>query len=85
MAAAVNRLEEALGRGEVAHTPDLRLDRHVGNVRVRETPAGRLIGKEAQDSPRRIDAAVAMVLAYEARADARTDAPARSRVPFSWS
>jgi phage terminase large subunit-like protein len=69
MVAAVNRFETA-ARGELSHDGDPRLARHVANGRRRERRGGHTIEKETPGSPRRIDAAVAGVLAFEAAADA---------------
>lgn len=55
---------------EVSHDGDARLARHVANARRRERGGGVTIQKETPDSPRRIDAALAAVLAFEAAADA---------------
>ena len=46
------------------------LTRHVLNARRREGRMGITISKEYPRSPKKIDAAMAAVLAYEARADA---------------
>lgn len=43
------------------HDGDARLGRHVGNARARSNRHGVSIGKEAPDSPKKIDAAVCMV------------------------
>jgi phage terminase large subunit-like protein len=70
MGAAVNRFETAALAEELSHDGDARLARHVANARRRERRGGHTIEKETPDSPRRIDAAVAAVLAFEAAADA---------------
>jgi hypothetical protein len=44
------------------------LVRHILNARVWERPAGNVIGKESKKSPKKIDACMAAVLAFEARA-----------------
>jgi len=46
------------------------LTRHVLNARKRAVRSGDVITKDRHNSPRKIDAAVAATLAYEARADA---------------
>jgi len=75
MAAAVERLETAV-RVELAagtnaiHNADPTLARHVGNARRKVTRSGVLLRKEFQKSPKKIDAAMAAILAYEARGDA---------------
>lgn len=50
--------------------------RHLSNAVLKQTPEGPYITKDAADSPRKIDAAVAAVIAWEAAAayqDGRTD------------
>ena len=80
MAPAVDRLHTAIVTGEgVLHTGDRRLTEHVLNARVHDGPAGVTLKKERKDSPNKIDAAVAAVIAYEARAVA--NAPSRRRQP----
>jgi predicted NAD/FAD-binding protein len=46
------------------------MTRHVLNARKRSVRSGVVITKERDGSPRKIDAAVAATLAYEASADA---------------
>jgi phage terminase large subunit-like protein len=70
MVAAVNRFETAVLAEEISHNGDPRLARHVANARRRERRGGHTIEKETADTPRRIDAAVAAILAFEAAADA---------------
>lgn len=75
MCAAVERLETAV-RMELAagttgvHNGDPTLARHVGNARRKTVRSGTLLRKEAPKSARKIDAAMAAILAYEARGDA---------------
>jgi hypothetical protein len=38
---------------------------HIGNAILREDPGGARLAKERKDSPRRIDAAVAAVMAHD--------------------
>ena len=67
---AVDQLHGAIVNGEVTHDGSTRLTRHVLNARRRPSRAGVQIAKEHPDSPQKIDAAVAAVLAYQARLDA---------------
>ena len=57
--------------------------RHFLNARVWERPAGNVIGKESKKSPKKIDACMAAVLAFEARAAYlhHGDKPAQQFVP----
>jgi phage terminase large subunit-like protein len=91
MSAAVERVETAVRGAALTHAGDARLTRHVLNARLRDVPAGggerkHVLRKERPRSPHKIDAAVAMVLAYEARADAVAAGgltKRASRVPIS--
>jgi phage terminase large subunit-like protein len=49
----------------ITHDGDPVLTRHIANARTKETRWGMVIQKENKDSPRRIDAAVAAVLAHD--------------------
>ena len=42
-----------------------RLEQHVGNCVVRDTPYGTAVTKQHPDSPKRIDGAVAAIIAYD--------------------
>jgi phage terminase large subunit-like protein len=78
MAPAVEALDTAVAQGEVTHDGDSRVARHVGNahrlyVRLRTDDGERrpfVLQKERPHSPRKIDGAVACVLALAARNDA---------------
>ena len=70
MAFALERMHTAVLTGECTHADDPALTRHVLNARKREVRSGVLISKDGMHSPRKIDAAVAAALAYEARGDA---------------
>jgi phage terminase large subunit-like protein len=65
MAPAVGRFHDAVMDGTLTHDGDPVLARHVANARTKETRWGLVITKEHKDSPRRIDAAVAAVLAHD--------------------
>jgi hypothetical protein len=78
MAPAVEAFDTAVRTGELSHDGDSRLARHMGNahklyVRLRVDDGERrpfVIQKDRPNSPRKIDGAVASVLAYAARNDA---------------
>ena len=70
MVRALERFYEACVSHELKHSGNPVLSRHVLNARRRDGRAGVMIAKEHPGSPRKIDAAMAAVLAYEARADA---------------
>ncbi len=63
MAPAVGRFHDGVMDGSLTHDGDPTLARHISNARTKETRWGLVIVKEHRDSPRRIDAAVAAVLA----------------------
>ena len=65
MGPACDRLFAAVAEGTLSHDGDPRLARHVANARTRDTRYGRVITKMTKDSPRKIDLAVAAVVAYE--------------------
>ena len=71
MAPACERFHTAVADGSgIAHNGDATLGRHVANARIRRTRRGPTVQKEHPKSSRKIDAAVAAILAYEARGDA---------------
>jgi phage terminase large subunit-like protein len=83
MVPATQRLFEAVTNAGITHSGDPRLARHMANATVRNTSRGLMIFKESKHSPRKIDLAVASVMALE-RACQR---PERGPEPqfFSWA
>ncbi|RLV10540.1 hypothetical protein CTZ27_03095 [Streptomyces griseocarneus] len=73
MVQATERFRTAVLVGDLAHVGEHELTRHVLNAVTREVPQGLLITKDSPRSKRKIDHAVAAVLAMEARADAIAD------------
>lgn len=67
---AIEQFENAVVTRELKHTGGLALTRHVLNARRRVGRSGVAIAKEHPDSPKKIDAAVGAVLAYQARLQA---------------
>jgi phage terminase large subunit-like protein len=65
MTPATARFYEAVANGALTHSGDARLARHVGNVVLREDARAARLAKERKHSPRRIDAAVAAVMAHD--------------------
>jgi phage terminase large subunit-like protein len=65
---AVERFRTDLVSGAVHHTSDRTLNEHIMNARTREVRGGYWLMKDRESA--KIDAAVASVLAYEARCDA---------------
>jgi len=70
MVHALSRFHEAVAAKRLTHDGSTIFRRHVLNARRRVTRAGVTISKEYPGSPKKIDSAMAAVLAYEARADA---------------
>lgn len=66
----VDQLRLAIANGECAHDGSPSLTRHVLNARKRKTNSGYLLYKAYPDSPDKIDAAYAAVMAWKARTDA---------------
>lgn len=69
-AEAVELLQNGVLDGQIMHTGSAVLTRHVLNARLRQKSFGKLMYKEFPDSPRKIDAAYALMLANLARIDA---------------
>jgi phage terminase large subunit-like protein len=65
MAPATARFYEAVVNQQMTHSGDSRLARHIGNAVLKEDARGSRLAKERKDSPRRIDAAVAAVMAHD--------------------
>jgi phage terminase large subunit-like protein len=65
MMPATSRFYEAVVNGQLTHSGDSRLARHIGNAVLREDARGARLAKERRDSPRKIDAAVAAVMAHD--------------------
>jgi hypothetical protein len=69
---AHERLMRSIFDAKLAHDGDLTLRRHVLNARRRTNNYGISFGKESKDSPRKIDAYAALMLAHEALYELRT-------------
>lgn len=67
---AVKALHTAIEHAECTHDGSTALTRHVLNARKRQVRAGYLLYKSYPDSPDKIDAAYAAVMAWKARLDA---------------
>jgi hypothetical protein len=70
MAAALDRLHVDMVTGALFHSGDPRYMAHFGNAYVTRRGKLRLVRKEREGSPRKIDSVVGAALANEARADA---------------
>lgn len=67
---ALEKFRSSVVDGELSHDGGSVLARHILNARRRESRSGIQIAKEHPESPRKIDAAVAAVLAWQCRVDA---------------
>jgi len=67
---ATESLHNAIVENEITHDGAYALTRHMLNARRRMSRSGLQIGKANPESPNKIDAAVAAILAYRARTDA---------------
>ena len=77
MSQAVQNFNTAIATGELSHSGDERLAAHVGaacrrdlSIRDAEGHPAWVIQKERQDSPHKIDLAMAAILSWQARTDA---------------
>jgi phage terminase large subunit-like protein len=86
MMGAVERFRTDVMTQRLAHTGDTTLTEHVLNAQMREARGGGYwLTKDRPGSKHKIDAAIAAVLAYEARAEVIATDSNRSRVPLSWN
>jgi phage terminase large subunit-like protein len=82
---AVELCEAEIREGAFTHDGDPRLARHVANARRRPNRYGQSIGKETPSSPKKIDAAVAMIGARMVRRLTLAAAPSRKRSGRVWA
>jgi hypothetical protein len=81
--AALTKFESAVLDGQLTHRGDSTLTRHILNARRFMTRYGFQIRKENPDSPNKIDAAVAAVLAWQARLDAIAAGVGTKKTPIA--
>ena len=65
MAPATDRLYQAVVTNVVTHDGDPKLSAHIAHCTAKATPMGDLVAKDKRGSPRKIDAAVAAIVAYD--------------------
>jgi phage terminase large subunit-like protein len=65
MSAACDRFRVGVLEGDLSHDGNAVLARHLGHCVAKDTPYGQLVTKDAPDSPRKIDCAVAAIVAYD--------------------
>lgn len=79
MAPATDRLYQAVVTQAVSHDGDPRLAAHVAHCVAKSTPMGDLVSKDKRGSPRKIDAAVAAIVAFDRAAFHAKPARKRTR------
>ena len=67
MVPAFQETFSGISDGVITHSDDPRLTRHVSNAVLYETPRGATIKKQSKDSMHKIDLAVALCIANDAR------------------
>lgn len=82
MAPATDRLYQAVVNQQVTHDGDPRLRQHFNNTVAKSTALGDLVAKDRRNSPRKIDAAVASIIAFD-RAAFHASNKAKKRV-LTW-
>lgn len=65
MAPATDRMFQAVSTGAVSHDGDPRMGIHIAHCVAKSTALGDLISKDKRNSPRKIDAAVAAIIALD--------------------
>ena len=90
MVRATDSFHNAVLNNDLSHDGSLSLTRHVLNARRRSSKQGVQIAKEHPQSWRKIDAAMAAILAYKARTDAlskgvKDQSKRKPREAHSWS
>ncbi len=65
MGPATDRTYQAVVTGTLSHDGDSRLAAHVGHCVAKSTAHGDVIVKDRKSSPRKIDAAVAAIVAFD--------------------
>ncbi len=80
MAPATGGFAEAVHNRELSHSGDRSLARHIGNCVVKDDSRGVRVSKITKDSKRKIDAAVAAIMAWSRARYWATQRPARRRV-----
>lgn len=83
MAPATDRLYQAVVTKAVTHDGDERLAAHIAHCVAKPTPMGDLVSKDKRGSPRKIDAAVAAIVAYDRAAWHATKTTRRRTISFA--
>lgn len=83
MAPATDRLYQAVVDQQVTHDDDPRLAAHIAHCIAKRTPMGDLVSKDKRGSPRKIDAAVAAIVAHDRAAWHHTNRTGRRARSFA--
>jgi len=83
MIPATTRFFESVMNRSLTHSGDPRLARHLSNCVIKTDSRGSRLSKDAKNSPRKIDLAVAAVIAHE-RACQEPESPPEPQF-FSWA
>lgn len=83
MAPATDRLYQAVVGQTVAHDGDPALAAHIEHCVAKRTPMGDLVSKDKRGSPRKIDAAVAAIVAYDRAAWHATKTTRKRTISFA--
>ena len=83
MAPATDRLYQAVNTKAVTHDGSEELSAHIAHCIAKRTPMGDLVSKDKKGSPRKIDAAVAAIVAFDRAAWYSTRATKRRTVSFA--
>lgn len=82
MAPATDRIYQGATAGTLSHDGDVRLAAHVANCKAKSTPMGDLVTKDKRGSPRKIDGAVAAIVAFDRAAWHANKTTRRKAVSF---
>lgn len=83
MAPATDRLYQAVNTKTMTHDGDADLASHIAHCVAKRTPMGDLVSKDKKGSPRKIDAAVAAIVAFDRAAWHSTRSQKRRTVSFA--
>lgn len=83
MAPATDRLYQAVITKTAAHDGDPNLAAHIEHCIAKRTPMGDLVSKDKRGSPRKIDAAVAAIVAYDRAAWHATRTTKKRTISFA--
>ncbi|OBG42537.1 terminase large subunit domain-containing protein [Mycolicibacterium fortuitum] len=83
MAPATDRLYQAVATKTVTHDGNEQLASHIAHCVAKRTPMGDLVSKDKKGSPRKIDAAVAAIVAYDRAAWHATKSIKKRTISFA--